>query len=131
MRTMTHWLTSLLVLPVLAMVSCASGRRMPSGLIDGKLSACPKSPNCVSSEEPGNPSFVEPFPCKGTSAESWTLLKRVVLDMGGGIQKESGQYLWATFRSKVFRFVDDVEFRLDEEESEAVEAGHSESWYDS
>jgi uncharacterized protein (DUF1499 family) len=32
--------------------------------------------------------------------------------MGGKIQEEHEGYLWATFTSKVFRFVDDVEFRM-------------------
>jgi uncharacterized protein (DUF1499 family) len=32
--------------------------------------------------------------------------------MGGTIQRRTDQYIWATFRTKVFRFVDDIEFRL-------------------
>ncbi|MBP1699934.1 MAG: hypothetical protein H6Q41_5122 [Deltaproteobacteria bacterium] len=32
--------------------------------------------------------------------------------MGGKIQKEQDGFLWATFTSRVFRFVDDVEFRM-------------------
>jgi len=32
--------------------------------------------------------------------------------MGGKIQEEHDGYLWATFTSRVFRFVDDVEFRM-------------------
>jgi uncharacterized protein (DUF1499 family) len=32
--------------------------------------------------------------------------------MGGKIQEERDGYLWAMFTSRVFRFVDDVEFRM-------------------
>jgi uncharacterized protein (DUF1499 family) len=32
--------------------------------------------------------------------------------MGGEIQEEHDGYLWTTFTSRLFRFVDDVEFRM-------------------
>ena len=32
--------------------------------------------------------------------------------MGGTIQRRTDQYIWATFRTKVFRFVDDVVVRI-------------------
>jgi len=32
--------------------------------------------------------------------------------MGGKIEEEHDGYLWAIFTSRVFRFVDDVEFRM-------------------
>jgi uncharacterized protein (DUF1499 family) len=32
--------------------------------------------------------------------------------MGGKIQEEHDGYLWTTFTSRLFRFVDDVEFRM-------------------
>jgi uncharacterized protein (DUF1499 family) len=32
--------------------------------------------------------------------------------MGGKIEEEHDDYLWTTFTSRVFRFVDDVEFRM-------------------
>ncbi len=32
--------------------------------------------------------------------------------MGGKIEEEHDGYLWATFASRLFRFVDDVEFRM-------------------
>jgi uncharacterized protein (DUF1499 family) len=85
----------------------------PTGLVNGRLSPCPKSPNCVSSEERRKSSFIEPFACKENPADSWILLKQIILDMGGRIEKESDQYLWSTFRTSFFRFVDDVEFRMD------------------
>jgi uncharacterized protein (DUF1499 family) len=37
--------------------------------------------------------------------------------MGGTIARQSDEYVWATFRTKVFRFVDDMEFRMAAEEN--------------
>jgi uncharacterized protein (DUF1499 family) len=34
--------------------------------------------------------------------------------MGGKIMHEDDYYLWATFSTKIFRFVDDLELRMDE-----------------
>ena len=33
--------------------------------------------------------------------------------MGGQIEQDTGAYLWAAFRSKGYRFVDDLECRMD------------------
>jgi len=35
--------------------------------------------------------------------------------MGGKIVLEDGSYLWATFSTRIFRFIDDLELRMDEE----------------
>jgi uncharacterized protein (DUF1499 family) len=32
--------------------------------------------------------------------------------MGGRIEREGDGYLWASFATRIFRFVDDVEFRM-------------------
>ena len=42
-----------------------------------------------------------------------TLLKIVILKMGGNVQVESGNYLAAIFTSVIFKFVDDLEIRID------------------
>lgn len=77
------------------------------GLIDGKLSACPSSPNCVSSEA-GTPDShrVEPLPLA-----AWGKLPEVIADMGGDIIVRDDSYIAAEFRTSLMQFVDDVEFR--------------------
>jgi uncharacterized protein (DUF1499 family) len=40
-------------------------------------------------------------------------LKNSVRKMGGNIQAETDNYLAATFSSSIFRFVDDLEIRID------------------
>lgn len=83
------------------------------GLRSGKLQPCPASPNCVVSEDfPGK--NIDPIDIHGAEPGSaWTSLKEAVIATGGNIQKDDGSYLWATFTSPVFRFVDDFEARLD------------------
>ena len=90
-----------------------SGR--PPGLVDGRLSLCPDKPNCVCSEfRQQSAHFVEPLPMTGASAdETLADLQAVVSGLGGEIGIVTGDYLAATFTSQLFRFVDDVEFRID------------------
>ena len=40
-------------------------------------------------------------------------LKTVIREIGGSIQVEKADYLAATFTSSIFRFVDDLEIRID------------------
>jgi uncharacterized protein (DUF1499 family) len=82
-------------------------------LVDGKLRPCPRSPNCVSSESDNASSRIEPLTFQGPPEKAWDKLKETLRDMGEKIQEEHDGYLWATFTSKLFRFVDDMEFRRD------------------
>ena len=40
-------------------------------------------------------------------------LQRILEDMGGVVESVQGNYMAATFRSPIFRFVDDFELRID------------------
>ena len=80
------------------------------GLVDGKLTICPDSPNCVSSEL----AMISPIKLSKTEPElAWSLLQQVINEHGGEIQEKSNSYLLATFTTAIFSFVDDVEARLD------------------
>ncbi len=85
------------------------------GLVEGRLKRCPGTPNCVSSESGADPAHaIEPlFYAAEDAAQVLPRLKAVVRDMGGSIQVETSDYLAATFTSSVFRFVDDLELRID------------------
>ena len=96
---------------LLAVLSCASNSPKAQ-LVDGRLRACPKSPNCVSSESDSASSRVEPLTFQGPPEKAWGNLKETIREMGGKIEEEPDGYLWATFTSRLFRFVDDVEFRM-------------------
>jgi len=87
------------------------------GLIDGRLAPCPDQPNCVSSETGTDAAhrvvaldYAEPV----TAARAWRIFRRVVEQSGGVITRADERYLAATFRSRIFGFVDDLEARLDE-----------------
>jgi uncharacterized protein (DUF1499 family) len=101
----------LILAVLLTVLSCASNPPKVQ-LVDGRLRACPNSPNCVSSESDSPSSRIEPLTFQGQPEKAWSDLKETVRELGGEIQEEHGGYFWATFTSRVFRFVDDVEFRM-------------------
>ena len=80
------------------------------GVVDGKLTACPDKPNCVSTQAEQLSQKVEPLAMVGDAEQGLKTLKRIVVsDLGGKIVKEEGLYFHAEFRSRIFRFVDDFE----------------------
>lgn len=79
------------------------------GVKDGKLAACPGSPNCVNSQSDDAQSKIEPLP-----AVSIAEIKKVVEGMERTtIIEETDNYLYAEFKSQLMGYVDDVEFYLD------------------
>lgn len=84
-------------------------------LIDGGLLPCPDKPNCVTSEGPEGDSHIVPLEFTGNAPMAWQVLKEQLHEMGGQIEEVDDSFLHATFRSRLFRFVDDVTCRLDEE----------------
>ena len=92
-------------------------RKMPEkGLDNGRLRPCPESPNCVCSEYQGKP-FVEPLYFDESGEQAWERAKQVLQEMGGRIEIEEKGYLRAVFTSKIFRFRDDVELRMEIEKN--------------
>ncbi|OPY05474.1 MAG: hypothetical protein A4E66_02435 [Syntrophus sp. PtaB.Bin001] len=96
---------------LLTLISCTA-KPPKTGLIDGRLRACPGTPNCVSSEDPNVSARIAPLAFQGPPETAWKNLKEAVRDLDGSIQEEQGNYLRATFTSRIFHFVDDVEFRM-------------------
>ncbi|WP_432738834.1 DUF1499 domain-containing protein [Maridesulfovibrio sp. FT414] len=85
--------------------------RPPSnlGMKDGRLAACPGSPNCVSSQAADSEHAIAAISVTGSSDDVLRKLEKTVLDMGGEISAKDGPYLHAVFKSRVFRFPDDLE----------------------
>lgn len=86
------------------------------GVQNGRLAACPGSPNCVSSQadraDAGH--FIEPLAFRGSSDAAWAALTEIVRTAERArIVSEQPGYLRAEFTSRVMGFVDDVEFLLD------------------
>ena len=81
---------------------------------DGALLPCPNTPNCVNSEQQHGKAAVDPLPVSTTPATSWQILQQAVQEEGGRIEAVTETFLHATFRSRIFRFVDDLTCRLDQ-----------------
>lgn len=75
------------------------------------LKPCPKSPNCVSSQASDDRHFIAAFHYDGTREAALQALSEIVETQPRAlILKRTQHYLHAQFKSKVFGFVDDVEF---------------------
>ncbi|MEO8381274.1 MAG: DUF1499 domain-containing protein [Acidobacteriota bacterium] len=95
------------------------------------LPPCPKTPNCVSTQATSGVHAIAPIPYRGTAEEALTRLAAVVASMRGATIVERGAgSLRAEFRTRLFRFVDDVLFEIDAERKtlefrSASRIGHS------
>ncbi len=97
-------------------MTCCSGTRPTTlGMKEGRLFPCPSSPNCVSTQaqDPGH--RIEPIRYAQTKEQAKQHLVQVISSMPRSrIVKDDGDYIHAEFTSLLFRFVDDVEFFLDD-----------------
>lgn len=86
------------------------------GLVDGLLSKCPNKPNCICSEHKDDADhYIAPIPVpQNRGLDIISILKSTIHDMGGNIRVEGDHYLAATFTSNIFKFVDDLEIRVDQ-----------------
>ena len=82
------------------------------GLIENQLRPCPPRPNCVISEK-GAAGAISPISFPTSEEEAWQEIQTVIETLGGKILKREPTYLWASFTSSFFGFVDDVELRLE------------------
>ncbi len=84
------------------------------GVRDGRLKACPDSPNCVNSQATDAEHAIAPLTIKGDAAAALRTLAKIVAAMPGAtIITERDNYLQATFATPTMGFVDDVEFLID------------------
>ncbi len=81
------------------------------GIHNGELLPCPKTPNCVSSQAVDKEHYIQPIHFNGTEQKvKQRLIKILETDKQAQILKVQDNYIRATFTSRLFRFVDDVEF---------------------
>ena len=86
-----------------------------TGLRDGKLSECPDSPNCVSSQTVKKDHAVDPLSYKGSYSEAKQALLSIISSLPRTkIIDDNDRYVHVTFTSHLMRFVDDVEFLFDD-----------------
>jgi uncharacterized protein (DUF1499 family) len=116
---------------LLTLLSVFSPGARGLGLIDGRLTPCPASPNCVCTEDRDPGHAVEPIAFTTTAAEARERLKELLATLPRArVMTENDTYLHAEFTTLVFLFVDDVEFLIDADKKlihfrSASRAGHS------
>jgi uncharacterized protein (DUF1499 family) len=87
------------------------------GLKDGRLAPPPISPNCRSSQ--ADPSdarhYIAPIVFKADAAAAMAAARKAVESMERAtIVRQDGNYLYAEYRSKLMKYVDDLELAYDE-----------------
>jgi uncharacterized protein (DUF1499 family) len=81
-----------------------------------QLPSCPSSPNCVSTQAQDEGHSIAPFRYRKSRAEAKESLKEVIRSLPRmQLVEEDETYLHYEATSLLLRFVDDVEFLLDDE----------------
>ncbi len=92
--------------------SLAALSEMPStDAAPSELVECPSSPNCVSSVTADSEKQVLAFELNGADVTEFQEQLVTAIESDGGVVKDARiGYIWATYTSSVFRFVDDIEW---------------------
>ncbi|MEZ4865516.1 MAG: DUF1499 domain-containing protein [Caldilineaceae bacterium] len=103
---------------LLGTVACGATTTTAATAETGVLAPCPDSPNCVSTQsDPADQThYIAPIAYTGSLAAAREQLLAIIADLPRTkviLTKEN--YLHTEFRSRIFRFVDDVEFYFDDE----------------
>lgn len=115
MKSILRIIGSLLVLFIVFVSLGKVGHPLENRAETGRFAPCPDSPNCVSTQSDRNGFRMNPISTGRRNPEE-------VMEIVGQIIKKQeraeiveadGEYLRAEFKSKVFGFIDDVEFYHD------------------
>lgn len=88
------------------------------GVNNGQLTPCPDKPNCVNSFASDEEQYVAPLQHTGTAPEIRNNLLAVLKKIpNSAVTVTEANYVRAEFTSKVFSFVDDVEFYFPDSDS--------------
>lgn len=101
----------IIIFLLLAMVSVAQAQTEPQS-----LPPCPDKPNCVSSQADPSDSehYMEAISYGKSEEEVLKLIESTLLAQPRSrLELATDNYVHVTFRSRIFRFVDDVEVMLD------------------
>ncbi len=110
------WATAIVLIPVvaLAIVSMMAKRPANLGVVEGRLAACPDSPNCVSTQADDAEHRMPPLPLSEPVAAAVERLATILTALPRTkIVTQTDDYLHAEATSRLFRFVDDVEIYVD------------------
>lgn len=103
------------ILIVMSAVACAAYAQDCRSNSPADLAPCPDSPNCVSTKSRDAGHAMPPLPYLNSGHESMDRLVAIVRNMKRAtIVSSTPSYIHVEYRSALFRFVDDVEFVLDD-----------------
>lgn len=95
--------------------ACTGSRPADLGAQNGRLRPCPDRPNCVSSQSEDPKHAISPLSYRGTQVDASARLLKLLRSMPGArVITATPDYIHTEFVSRVFRFVDDVEFVFDD-----------------
>ncbi len=115
-RRLVWYISVLLILFICLLGIRLMGSSQPSGLgvTNGNLGSCPSSPNCVSTESNDAAHQIEPLEFTGSESDARKKIIQVVQEMPRTtLVTETKSYLHFECRSRLFRFIDDLEFYID------------------
>jgi uncharacterized protein (DUF1499 family) len=104
---------------MILMMGCSSSLPDNIGLAEGRLSACPDSPNCVLSQmkdkDNKDKHYIAPLDFNGSRKDAMASLENIITGMKRTqIVTKTESYVHVEFTTGFFRFVDDVEFLADD-----------------
>ena len=106
-------LAGLIMAVILTGASGAGGESL--GVTEGKFAPCPGSPNCASTQNGRKGHAMKPLPYLQTRDSSREKILSILKGMKRTeIVKLTESYIHAECRTALWRFIDDVEFFLDE-----------------
>ncbi len=88
-----------------------------TGIVNNKFKPCPKTPNCVSTMAPNDDikHHISPISYNSSQDEAVEKVIQIINSLKGTkIIVKDINYLHVIFRTKLFRFKDDVEFYFDD-----------------
>ncbi|MGI0482445.1 DUF1499 domain-containing protein [Geminocystis sp. CENA526] len=81
------------------------------GVVDGKLSPCPSTPNCVVSQDTDSTHYIEPLTYQFDRTQAYdSFVKILSVVPNTKIVEQTEDYIRTESRSKIMGFVDDAEF---------------------
>jgi len=101
----------MIVLTSLIFFSGCTGVIPKLGIENGQLIQCPTTPNCVNSQAKDKKHYIEPILMTGTPLEVKNHILKILNELKRAkIIVAEDHYIRVEFISKVFRFIDDLEF---------------------
>ena len=95
----------------------AEMKAMTPGVENGRLAPCPEKPNCAGSDATTGRHYIAPYRLQAEPQAAWRLLQEVISSLPRTeVIKNTSGYLHAESKSRLFGFVDDLEFHLRPEE---------------